>query len=88
MIDLTNYNHKRGVVILTSKDMRCVCDNLFNYKVNSDCVKSYIAIMADKIDEIEMSKQDRMEFKHYIKTINDWVDKANTHIEKARETFR
>ena len=88
MIDLTNFEHKRGVVILNSKDMRCVCRNLFDYRVLTDCIENYTELLRYKIDKIEMSEEDRKDLYRYIASIDDWRVRANSNIDKAREIFR
>lgn len=88
MLDLTNFEHKRGVVILTSKDMRCVCRNLFNYRVMTDCVANYTELLTLKINDIEMPDKDRKDLLRYIQSIDDWRKEANSNIDKAREIFR
>lgn len=88
MIDLTNQNHKRGVVILTSKDMRVVCNNLFNYRVMTDCVETYTELLTLKLNKIEMPDEDRRDLLRYIQSIDKWRIEANSNIDKAREIFR
>ena len=54
MIDLTNYENKRGVMILSSKDVRTVKDNLFNYKVNTNVSDTTLCIIKSRIEGLDI----------------------------------
>ena len=88
MIDLTNYDHKRGVMILTSKDVRTVDNALFDWKVHTGCIANYAEMISTKINRSKMSDDDKAEINQYIEFIKNWIEQSSGDIEKARDIFR
>lgn len=89
MLDLTNFDHRRGVVILSSKDMRVNVQELFRWKVNSQCIDGYIEdIRRCIISDTGMDDNNVNECLHKLDAIERWLKEADEHIDKAREIFR
>ena len=88
MIDLTNFEHRRGIVILTSKDMRVVSNNLFNWKVHTGYMENYSRILRSKVEKLDLSDSDRSDMIHYLDRIDKWIKDSSEDIDKAREIFR
>ena len=88
MIDLTNFEHKRGIMILTSKDVRVVDRSMFGYHTNAECIKTYAIMIEDLIQRNEFSGDDKKTMMHYLKTIQEWCDEADQNVDKLREVFR
>ena len=89
MIDLTNFNHQRGVVILSSKDMRTGVRELFEWKVNAECIDGYVDYIRSRIiADSGMDDNNFNDILHRLDAIERWLKEANGHIEKAREIFR
>lgn len=93
MLDLTSYDHRRGIVILTSKDMRVVSNNLFDWKVHTGCIESHANVIESYLNEISdhTDGQDKKKIDfclNYIDSIKKWIKDASEDIDKAREIFR
>lgn len=88
MIDLTNQDHRRGIVILNSKDMRVVSNNLFNWKVHTGCVSGYLDTLKNRLSKASLNDKDLNDCLGYIKGIEQWIKDASEDIDKAREIFR
>lgn len=88
MIDLTNYEHKRGVMILSSKDVRTIDSSLFDWKIHTGCISNYADRIKTIVSNSEMSEASKEDCKQYIEFIQNWIEQSNEDIEKAREIFR
>ncbi len=88
MIDLTNYEHKRGVMILNSKDVRTIDRDLFDYKVNLSCIDTYLNIIKSRINKWDIDDSSKQATLQEIDFMLKDLTIANKHIEKAREIFR
>ena len=88
MIDLTNDNHKRGVMILSSKDVRTIDNSLFNWKVHTGCVESYLSILRSRISNLDIDPSIKDASLSDIDFCMNWVRESAVNIDKAREIFR
>lgn len=88
MLDLTNDNHKRGVMILSSKDVRTVDNNLFNYKVNLSVSDTTLCIIKSRIEQLDIDPSIKSVMLSDLNFVIDNVVAANRYIDKAREVFR
>ena len=88
MIDLTNDNHKRGVMILSSKDVRTVDNSLFDWKVHTGCIESYLSILRSRISNLDIDSSIKDASLIEIDACMDWVKKSAINIDKARDVFR
>lgn len=88
MIDLTNENHKRGVMILSSKDVRAVDRNLFDYQVGLTTIDTTLAIIKSRINNLDIDDSIKNATISDLDFMLDRIGKANTAVERAREVFR
>ena len=89
MIDLTNENHKRGIMILTSKDVRTIDKNLFDWKVNSMTIRTELRILKSEINKFNNINQNQKdEFNLSIDRIFNWLSENDVHIDRSRDIFR
>lgn len=88
MIDLTNYEHKRGVMILNSKDVRNVDRYLFDWKVHTGCAENYVDMLISRTKRLKISDSEKEDILTYLGFIQDWIKKSAIDIDKAREVFR
>ena len=89
MIDLTNENHKRGIMILTSKDVRTIDKNLFDWKVNSMTIRTELRILKSEINKFNNINQNQKdEFNLSIDRIFNWLSENDVHIDRSRDVFR
>lgn len=88
MIDLTNENHRRGVVILTSKDMRVVNNNLFDWKIHTGCAETYLETLRKRILSLDIDESIKDQCLSDINFCTNWIKESGRDIDKAREIFR
>ena len=88
MIDLTNETHRRGVMILSSKDVRVVDNSLFDWKVHTGCAASYLATLRTRIENLDIDPSVKDASLSDIDFCLDWIKKSAVDIDKAREIFR
>lgn len=88
MIDLTNDNHKRGVMILSSKDVRVVDHSLFDWKVHTGCAENYLSVLRSRIKDLDIDPSIKDASLSDIDFCMDWIKKSAVNIDKAREIFR
>lgn len=88
MIDLTNQDHRRGVVILTSKDMRNEVNALFDWKVHTGCAESYLQTLRRRLESIDIDDSIKNQCLSDVDFCLDWIKKSSIDIDKAREVFR
>lgn len=88
MIDLTNENHKRGVMILSSKDVRTVDNSLFDWKVHTGCAESYLTLLRKRLESFDIDSSVKDQCLSDIDFCLEWVKKSAVDIDKAREIFR
>ena len=88
MIDLTNYEHRRGVVILSSKDMRTGVNALFDWKVHTGCAESTIRILKSRINTLDIDDSIKEASLQDCDSILKWIIESGKDIDKAREIFR
>lgn len=88
MIDLTNNQHKRGVMILSSKDVRTIDNSLFDWVVQADCMAHYLAVLRARIDKLDIDPSIKDQSFSDIDFCLEHIEKGNKLIDKAREVFR
>jgi len=88
MIDLTNDNHRRGIVILSSKDMRTGVNALFDWKVHTGCAESYLQTLRRRLESMDMDNSIKDQCLSDVDFCLDWIQKSSKDIDKAREIFR
>ena len=88
MIDLTNYDHRRGVVILSSKDMRSEVNALFDWKVHTGCAESYLQTLRRRLESLEIDDSIKDQCFSDIDFCLNWIKESSKDIDKAREIFR
>lgn len=88
MIDLTNEDHKRGVMILSSKDVRAVDRNLFDYRVQLEMADTLIAVIKTRINNLDIDDSIKDATISDLNFLLEHVGKANGAAERAREVFR
>jgi len=88
MIDLTNENHKRGVMILNSKDVRNVDRYLFDWKIHTGCAENYVDVLIARTKTLDVSDSVKESMLSDLGFILDWIKKSAIDIDKAREVFR
>ena len=88
MIDLTNDNHKRGVMILSSKDVRTVDKNLFNYKANMGVSDTTLCIIKSRIERLDIDPSIKDATLSDLNFVINNIVEANRYIDKARDVFR
>ena len=77
MIDLTNFGNRRGVVILTSQELRRLKDHLMKIQVNQKCSK-------DNMEACKRKDMDKRELDYAIKESDD----MEKHIEAIWDILR
>ena len=88
MIDLTNDNHKRGVMILSSKDVRIVDKNLFDYRLNVDILNIYAGTVANRINDLDIDPSIKRATLSDLKYVCEHMIEANKCLDKMRDVFR
>lgn len=88
MIDLTNENHKRGVMILNSKDVRNVDRYLFDWKIHTGCAENYVDVLIARTKTLDVSDSVKESMLSDLGFILDWIKTSAIDIDKAREVFR
>ena len=88
MIDLTNDNHKRGVMILNSKDVRNVDRYLFDWKIHTGCAENYVDVLIARTKTLDVSDSVKESMLSDLGFILDWIKTSAIDIDKAREVFR
>lgn len=88
MIDLTNQDHKRGVMILNSKDVRIVDSALFDWKVHTGCAENYADLIRRRVENLDIDESHRTDILAYIGFIQDWIKRSAKDIDKARDVFK
>ena len=88
MIDLTNFEHRRGIVILSSKDMRTEVNALFDWKVHTGCAESYLQTLRRRLESMEIDDSIKDQCLSDVDFCLDWIQKSSKDIDKAREIFR
>ena len=88
MLDLTNDNHKRGVMILSSKDVRTIDSGLFSWKVHTGCVESYLSVLRSRINDLDIDPSIKDASLSDIDFCMNWVKESAVDIDKARDVFR
>lgn len=87
MIDLTNQNHKRGLMVLTSKDVRTVDRTLFDWKVHSKCELDYLELIEHILSKEAINADDIKSMKTYIKFVKDHYIETGNLIDECRKVF-
>lgn len=87
MLDFTDDRHKRGLMILTSKDVRTVERTLFNWEVQSRSVIDYLNLIEHKLNKDEIDAHDMEDIKRYIKNARDYCIEAERLIDECRKVF-
>lgn len=88
MIDLTNDNHRRGVVILSSKDMRSEVNALFDWKVHTGCAEQTLQIIKMRINKLDIDDSIKEATLMDLDSVLHWIKESSRDIDKAREIFR
>ena len=88
MLDLTNNNHKRGVMILNSKDVRTVDKYLFDYTCNMEYIRMKLVVLEDRISNLEMDESIKKATLGDIDYMKSVLIRADNNIDKARDIFR
>ena len=88
MLDLTNQNHKRGVMILSSKDVRTVDKSLFDYHVNVDCLDIYVGTVMNRINDLDIDPSIKKATLSDLGYVREHMAAANKCLDKARDVFR
>lgn len=95
MIDLTNYTHQRGIVILNSKEYRIANRASVDVDVYRRCISDHASSMVSIIDnfknEEEHSEKDIKDtieaLEWSLKSIINWCDDTEKATERLGEIF-
>ena len=88
MLDFTNENHKRGVMILNSKDVRVIDNTLFDWKVHTGCAENYVEMLIGRVKRLEISDSEKEDMLAYLQFIQNWIKESAKDMDKARDIFR
>ena len=88
MIDLTNYEHRRGIMILTSKDVRSTTKAAFDWKVHTNCIRDDAEVILLYLQKDELTDEDIRFIKQHAQNIISWTNNVDANINKVREVFR
>lgn len=88
MLDLTNQNHKRGVMVLNSKDVRIIDNTLFDWKVHTGCAENYAEMLINRVERLEISDSEKDDMLAYLGFIQNWIKESGKDIDKARDVFK
>ena len=88
MIDFTDNNHKKGVMILSSKDVRTVDKNLMNYDVQLSCADFYIKVNTDRIKNLDIDPSVKDAILIDLGFVHDDLMAAKKYIDKVQDVFR
>lgn len=87
MLDFTDERHKRGLMILSSKDVRTVERTLFDWKVQSKSAVDYLELIEHKLSKNEIDAHDMEDIKSYIKFVRNHYIEAGRLIDECRKVF-
>ena len=93
MIDLTNYSHQRGIVILNSQEYRIANRASVDVDVYRRCVQDYAKTIQWILDEYlngekEYKEKDVLEaLEHKVRAISDWCGDIEEAMDKLQRIF-
>jgi len=88
MIDFTDDEHKRGVMILSSKDVRTVDRYLFDYRCNLMYVDTMLGVIKSSISRMEIDEEVKDATIIDIDYMLEVITKAKFNAEKVKDVFR
>lgn len=87
MLDFTDGMHKRGLMVLTLKDVRTIDRTLFDWTVRSKSVIDYLNLIEHKLNKDEIDAHDMEDIKRYIKHAKDYCIEADCLLDECRKVF-
>lgn len=87
MLDFTDGMHKRGLMVLTSKDVRTVDRTLFSWDVRARNAIDYLELIERKLSKGEMNADDVEDIKRYIKHAKDCCTEAECLVNECQKVF-
>ena len=89
MLDLTSYDHRRGIMLLNSKDVRTVDSSIFDWKTYNHCALDMLETMRKRmLADTNMDDSIHNACVSDIDAVIKWIKEAESKIDKAREVFR
>lgn len=89
MLDFTNYNHKRGLMVLNSKDVRTVDNSLFDYRVDLRLVKENLEMISKMKDRMSFDTDELdHDFTFIMNNTLEYIEDAQKLVDRAKNVFR
>lgn len=87
MIDLTSFNHRRGVWILNSKEVRKTISAAFDWKVHNNCAMTEIRFLKSYLNDEELTPQTIEFMKYHVEALENFIKDNDKCVDTIRETF-
>lgn len=87
MLDFTDERHKRGFMILSSKDVRIVDRTLFDWNVQSKCAFDYLDLIERRLNKEKIDADDIEDMKMYLKFVRNHYIEVSRFSDECRKVF-